>query len=87
MLVDNIASENSTFDTFVNKLEKLRDPSHVRSLSISEWKNHFYQKGLQIMYEQVRKKSLPYNEWIHRMLDKESDMQAVNHFIRNAARM
>jgi ubiquinone/menaquinone biosynthesis C-methylase UbiE len=37
LLIDNIAPNNEIFDSFINRLEKIRDYSHVRSLKIDEW--------------------------------------------------
>lgn len=37
VLVDLLAPEDGPLDTFINAVELLRDPSHVRSLRASEW--------------------------------------------------
>ncbi|MDY0396319.1 class I SAM-dependent methyltransferase [Virgibacillus halophilus] len=81
LLVDNVASEYATFDFFINKMEKMRDPSHVRSLNISEWEALFENNGLQLLYEQKRKKNLPYQEWVSRMMSSQEDIQNVTNFI------
>ncbi|OLC57268.1 MAG: hypothetical protein AUH85_03965 [Chloroflexi bacterium 13_1_40CM_4_68_4] len=36
-LIDNCAPEEPALDKFINGLERLRDPSHVRAYSLSEW--------------------------------------------------
>jgi SAM-dependent methyltransferase len=36
-VVDMLAPEDGTLDTFVNAVELLRDPSHARSMRVSEW--------------------------------------------------
>ena len=36
-LVDLVAPEDGPLDTFLNAVELLRDPSHARSLRVSEW--------------------------------------------------
>jgi SAM-dependent methyltransferase len=37
LLVDTVAPENPAHDTFLNAFEVLRDPSHVRDHSVSQW--------------------------------------------------
>ena len=37
VLVDNYAPDDPDLDRFINELETLRDPSHVRNHTISEW--------------------------------------------------
>ncbi len=37
LLVDSLASETASLDTFFNTFELLRDPSHVRNYSRSQW--------------------------------------------------
>ncbi|GAA0612773.1 class I SAM-dependent methyltransferase [Virgibacillus siamensis] len=85
LFIDNIAPENSTHDTFVNSLEKMRDYSHVRSRSISEWKELLVKQNLKTRMETTRKKTLPYQEWVRRTLDKEDKIKEVDQFISSAA--
>jgi len=37
VLVDSVAPEEASHDTFLNTIERLRDPSHVRDHSVSQW--------------------------------------------------
>lgn len=52
---------------YINTIEKLRDPSHVKCLSIDEWQEHFYQAGFQMKHREVLYKELDFNEWAARM--------------------
>ncbi|WP_174613197.1 class I SAM-dependent methyltransferase [Virgibacillus ihumii] len=85
LFIDNIAPKNNTYDMFVNSLEKMRDYSHVRSRSISEWKKLLKQNDLKISMETMRKKVLPYKEWVHRTLEEKDKIKEVNEFILNAS--
>ncbi|ASN05826.1 class I SAM-dependent methyltransferase [Virgibacillus necropolis] len=85
IFIDNIAPEDSRFDEFVNTLEKMRDYSHVRSHSILEWKELFTKYQLTVMKEQVRKKTLPYQEWIDRTLDSDEAKNKVGSYIVEAS--
>lgn len=46
LLVDHYAPEETELDVFVNQLNRLRDPSHVRESSLSEWRDLLTQHGL-----------------------------------------
>lgn len=46
VLVDNYAPDDPALDRFINELETLRDPSHVRSHSVSRWRALLEQAGL-----------------------------------------
>lgn len=84
LLIDNIASETDSFDIFINTLEKLRDRSHHRSLKISEWKQIFYRNQLKITKEQTRKKTLPFDNWLHRTVQDKKWRQKVSTFVLTA---
>ncbi|WP_164669067.1 class I SAM-dependent methyltransferase [Virgibacillus doumboii] len=84
LLIDNISPEDISLDKFINKLERMRDYSHFRSYSISEWRNLFANQNLRILKENTRKKRLPYHEWVHRTLDDEEGIQKVDALILEA---
>ncbi|UOQ91647.1 class I SAM-dependent methyltransferase [Halobacillus shinanisalinarum] len=84
IMIDNIASENNDLDHFYNTLEKMRDPSHVRALKISEWEKLFLKYDLQLKEQLQRKKNLPFSDWLNRTLDNESEKKQVVSFIENA---
>jgi ubiquinone/menaquinone biosynthesis C-methylase UbiE len=46
LLIDNHVPEDDAADTFINTLEKLRDPSHFRAHRLSELQAFFRQAGL-----------------------------------------
>ncbi|WP_099158031.1 class I SAM-dependent methyltransferase [Virgibacillus ndiopensis] len=85
IFIDNIAPEDHALDKFNNTLEKMRDYSHVRSRTVSEWKNIFDEYGLKILKEETRKKTLPYREWVTRTLDNKNDRNKVEQFIMDAS--
>ncbi|MFA1818632.1 class I SAM-dependent methyltransferase [Virgibacillus oceani] len=85
LLIDNIAPANEKYDLFINSLEKIRDYSHDRSLRINEWKKFFSENKLEILQEQKRKKTLPYEEWVNRTLDDEEDQKQVEQFMTSAS--
>lgn len=84
LFVDNVGHENSSYDIFINQLDKIRDSSHVRALRISEWKEMFRQFDLQIIQQKARNKTLPFDEWVKRMLQSPQEIEQVVHFILQA---
>ncbi|HYG56865.1 MAG TPA: class I SAM-dependent methyltransferase [Symbiobacteriaceae bacterium] len=46
LVVDNVAPEDQGLDRFINTVEKLRDPSHYRCHSLSEWQRYMADAGL-----------------------------------------
>lgn len=52
---------------YVNAFEKLRDPSHVRCLSVYEWREMFYQAGFTLVHEESERKEMDFREYVARM--------------------
>jgi SAM-dependent methyltransferase len=46
ILVDNYAPDDPALDRFINELETLRDPSHVRNHTVSGWRGLLEEAGL-----------------------------------------
>lgn len=53
--------------SYVNAIEKLRDPSHARCLSITEWITLFQQQGLQNIQHETTSKTIQFYDWANRM--------------------
>lgn len=76
LLDDNIAPEDDELDAFLNRLEKWRDPSHVRSHRVSQWRAWIERSGLTVEHvDPLELKEYPFQEWTSRMLmaDEERD--------------
>ncbi|MFD1019825.1 class I SAM-dependent methyltransferase [Thalassobacillus hwangdonensis] len=81
-MIDNIAPENEQLAEFYNSLEKMRDESHVRALRISEWEALLAKNNLSIYHKSLRKKTLPYENWVTRTLDDAEEIEKVrNHLV------
>ncbi len=52
---------------YINAFESLRDPSHVRCLSIDDWQREFYEAGYRLLHQEVTDKMLDFHEWCVRM--------------------
>lgn len=71
LIVDTTAPEDDALDAELNKLEKLRDPSHVRNYRPSEWREMLSKVGLEVIYERnathALGKRLVFSDWTSRM--------------------
>lgn len=64
-VVDNVVPDGPGGD-YVNAFEKLRDPSHNRCLSLSEWLAAFSGAGLTITHHETLTKEIPFEFWAKR---------------------
>jgi len=67
ILSDIVAAEQPTYDTFLQALELLRDPSHVRDHRISEWQAMYEAAGFQVDVVMTWALPLNFDDWVVRM--------------------
>lgn len=84
LLIDNVSPNDKELDEFVNHLEKIRDISHVRSYSLTEWSIWFKQAGLEKVNDEIRKKRFNYIEWVMRTTSSEEQVKEVDQHILSA---
>ena len=63
-LEDNVAPPEESLDDFLNEVERLRDPTHVRSHTECEWRSWFADAGLGVEETQLVKKTIEYEPWV-----------------------
>jgi len=61
---DNVAPADDALAEFVDRVERLRDPSHVRSHRESEWLAGVTEAGFDVCEAVVIKKTIDYRDWI-----------------------
>jgi ubiquinone/menaquinone biosynthesis C-methylase UbiE len=86
LLIDNIAPEDKVLDDFVNRLEKLRDDSHVRSYSVNEWTEWLKQANLYVVKAENRRKTFNYPEWVTRTTTSEEQVKKVDAHLLSASK-
>ncbi|HET9343797.1 MAG TPA: methyltransferase domain-containing protein [Candidatus Eremiobacteraceae bacterium] len=74
---DSIVPDERELDTFLNDVERLRDPTHVRSLTAREWTDLLASAGLTQTKSSVCRKPHPFAEWIARAGMEEADAERV----------
>ncbi len=61
---DNVAPDDDALDEFLNEIERIRDPTHVRSHHVSDWFSWLENAGLTVESSRVVKKTLEFDEWV-----------------------
>lgn len=69
---------------YINAFETLRDPSHVRCLSLDGWQEQFYQAGFRIVHQEVADKMLDFYDWMARMRVRPADEIRLEAMLRQA---
>ncbi|MCI2435859.1 methyltransferase domain-containing protein [Candidatus Acetothermia bacterium] len=64
VIVDTISSEDQQQAELHNALERLRDPTHVRMLSLSELTDLVARTGLRVLEAQVHPQERDYDQWM-----------------------
>jgi ubiquinone/menaquinone biosynthesis C-methylase UbiE len=85
ILSDIVASEEPTLDTFLQALELLRDPSHVRDHSESQWTTLYAAAGFDVQV--VYRWALPLNfaDWVKRMATPELNVATLRRMYDTAS--
>ena len=66
LLVDTVTPEEPDTAAWMNDVELLRDHSHVRDLSPSEWHSAIQARGLRITDSILTRTRLEFNDWVLR---------------------
>ncbi len=85
ILSDTIASEEPTFDTFLQALEVLRDPSHVRDHSESQWTAFFGEAGFDVEVAAHWPIPLNFEDWVKRMATPELNVEMLRQMYDTAS--
>ncbi|GAA0544780.1 SAM-dependent methyltransferase [Rhizomicrobium palustre] len=67
MVMDGVAPEDPASDTFLQTIEMLRDPSHVRDYSVREWEAMLREAGFTPEPPVRARLRLEFKSWIARM--------------------
>lgn len=66
LVVDNTSPDYAAADRWINRVEVLRDPSHVREWSQGEWQRFFGNAGLDFAVTHTWLKMLEFDDWVAR---------------------
>jgi len=85
ILSDIVAAEEPTFDTFLQALELLRDPSHVRDHSISQWQAFYAGAGFEMQVVLTWELPLDFDDWVRRMATPELNVAMLKRLYDTAS--
>jgi ubiquinone/menaquinone biosynthesis C-methylase UbiE len=86
VFIDNIVPDSEEISSFINRFEAMRDPSHVRCLSRTEWISLVEQAGLSVQRERQRKKRFSFPEWVARTSESREQEKAVEQLLIHASK-
>lgn len=64
ILEDSVSPPSKRLDRFVNSLEKLRDPTHVRAYTKREWRRMLIHSGLRVVRSELYRKTHNVEDWM-----------------------
>jgi ubiquinone/menaquinone biosynthesis C-methylase UbiE len=73
VVADHLSSEDPAKAAYHNELERYRDPSHVRALSLLELQSLFPNCGMQIVKEEKGVLEMEFEEWVKRTYQSEEN--------------
>lgn len=83
-IIDSVVPEDPALDAFLNGIEKVRDPSHVRSYRVEEWVAFLLEAGLTLLFVSCAWKEHPFREWVGRTGRPEAVQREVEGMFLNA---
>jgi ubiquinone/menaquinone biosynthesis C-methylase UbiE len=83
LLVDSTVEEGDA-GIFFNAFEKLRDPSHVRSLTIAEWHDLLIRAGFTVTLTETFSKRHDFADWTTRSRVSGRDLQQLEQMMLDA---
>ena len=85
VFIDVVAPGHAMFDTHLQTVEMLRDPSHIRDYTASEWTAALDRAGFRVRTTQARRLRLDYATWVDRMRTPEPHRAAIRSLQRHAS--
>ncbi|RMG60323.1 MAG: methyltransferase domain-containing protein [Deltaproteobacteria bacterium] len=84
VIVDSTVPPLGDLDAFINRMEKLRDPTHVRSLTVFQWRNLFSRAGLRLLEEWTFRKRHDFPSWLDRTKPSPGAREEVISMLKGA---
>ena len=86
LMIDTVGHEDALVDTHLQAIELLRDPSHVRNRSVSQWRRLLEETGLLDIQQAQWPLRLELTSWVERMRTPPSRVSVIRELQRGAAR-
>ena len=85
MMIDLMGDESPLVDTHLQTIELLRDPSHVRDYSPSQWRSMLQIAGWELQQEAFWATRLEFGSWIGRMRTPPEIAALIRNLLAGAA--
>nr|WP_276509182.1 class I SAM-dependent methyltransferase [Sphingomonas naasensis] len=86
IFIDVVSPGHPIFDTHLQAVELLRDPSHVRDHSEAEWAAGLDRAGFRVTGTQKRRLRMDYPSWVDRMRTPDAHRAAIRSLQQWASR-
>ena len=84
VLIDTVAPEDAVQDRFLNSIELLRDPTHVRDYAVSEWQAMASETDLRLEPLQSWSVLLDFDDWVRRSRTPDRQVELLRELFRVA---
>ena len=79
IMFDILGNSHPILDTFIQSIEVIRDPSHVRDYSLAEWAVFVEQAGFRIDVVEKQYLNLNFQSWVERMQTPEGAVNTIRY--------
>ena len=84
VLIDTFSPEEQHSDAFLNRIELLRDSSHIRDYRVSEWRQMFCEVGFALRDLEHWDIPLDFDEWVQRSRTPEPEVSELRRCFADA---
>lgn len=77
VIIDSLVPDDDQCDRFINTVERLRDPSHVRSHRLDQWLVFFENARLETVTTEIFSRVHPFSEWAGRTGRDQKEIETV----------
>ena len=85
VLIDTFAPEDDELDAFLNRIELLRDPSHVRDRRVSEWTALMAEAAVELEARASWELGIEFTSWVRRSRTAEDRVQKLRATLAGAS--
>jgi SAM-dependent methyltransferase len=86
IFIDGLSPGTPLFDTHLQGIELLRDPSHVRDYTLAEWTAALTRAGFEVRACRTWRLHLDFASWVARMRTAQTHVEAIRSLQRSASR-
>jgi ubiquinone/menaquinone biosynthesis C-methylase UbiE len=85
LMIDLMGDESPLVDTHLQAVELLRDPSHVRDYSPSQWRGLARHAGFELQQDAFWPTRMDFGSWVERMRTPPASVAAIRGLLAGAA--